>query len=31
MREWNAISRFSHNLGVKEEIIKKAEQDFKAK
>jgi len=29
MREWNAISRFSHNLGVKEEIIKKAEQDFK--
>lgn len=29
MHKWNAISRFSHNFGVKLEIIKKAEQDFK--
>jgi hypothetical protein len=29
MRRWNAISDFAHNLGVKEEIIEKAEQDFK--
>jgi hypothetical protein len=28
MREWNALSNFAHNLGVKEEIIEKTKQDF---
>ena len=28
MREWNALSRFSQDLGVEEESIKKAKQDF---
>jgi len=28
MREWNAISSFAHNLGVKKEIIEKTEQAF---